>query len=134
MRWNQPGLPVLYFASSPGVALLEMANYIPSPRLVPQSYQLGICELPDDVSCETITIEQMPQDWAKYPYPASTQKLGSEWLTRSTSLCLRVPSVAIPAGLEEIVVINPKHRAIASLKLVDVKEDLYNKRAFQGIE
>lgn len=34
-RWNSPGHPVLYFALSASTALLEMANYIPSPRLVP---------------------------------------------------------------------------------------------------
>nr|WP_255346721.1 RES family NAD+ phosphorylase [Synechococcus sp. PCC 7336] len=133
-RWNQPGLPVLYFASSPAVALLEMANYLPSPRLVPKSYRLGIYELPEDVSCETLTIAQMPKDWAKYPYPASTQAMGSDWLTRSTSLCLLVPSAAIPAGLEQIVAINPNHPEIGSLKRVDVKTDLYNERAFQGIK
>lgn len=132
-RWNRPGLPVLYFASSSAVALLEMANYLPSPRLVPKSYRLGIYELPDDLLRGTLTIEQMPKDWAKFPYPASTQTMGSEWLTQMTSLCLQVPSVAIPAGLEQIVVINPKHPAISSLRRVDVKTDLFNKRAFQGI-
>ncbi|MFT4927875.1 MAG: RES domain-containing protein, partial [Phenylobacterium sp.] len=44
-RWNLPGVPVMYFALSPSVALLEMANYLPSPRLVPASYRLGIYEL-----------------------------------------------------------------------------------------
>ena len=34
-RWNSAGLPVLYFALSPATVLLEMANYLPSPRLVP---------------------------------------------------------------------------------------------------
>lgn len=38
-RWNKAGIPVLYFALSPAVALLEMGNYLPSPRLVPKSYR-----------------------------------------------------------------------------------------------
>jgi hypothetical protein len=43
-RWNSPGYPVLYFALSASTALLEMANYIPSPRLVPPSYMTsGMC-------------------------------------------------------------------------------------------
>lgn len=132
-RWNQPGLPVLYFSASPAVALLEMANYLPSPRLVPKSYRLGIYELPDDISQTILDIEQMPADWAKYPYPASTQTIGSEWLVRSTSLCLMVPSAAVPVGLEYIVVVNPRHPDRDQLKLIDVKADLYNSRAFQGI-
>ena len=133
-RWNQPGLAALYFAASPAVALLELANYLPLPRLVPKSYRLGIYELPDEVPSETLTIEQMPLDWAQYPYPGGTQAMGGNWLMRATSLCLHVPSAAVPAGLEAIVVINPKHPAISELKQVDLKIDLYNERAFRGIQ
>lgn len=133
-RWNRARLPVLYFASSPAVALLEMANYLPSPRLVPKSYRLGIYQLPDPTSCVTLSTEQMPEDWAQYPYPASTQEIGSEWLIEMKSLCLFVPSAAIPAGLEQMVVVNPRHPEIASLKRIDTKSDLYNTRAFQGIQ
>ncbi|MEM9154933.1 MAG: RES family NAD+ phosphorylase [Cyanobacteria bacterium P01_F01_bin.33] len=132
-RWNQPGFSVLYFAPSPAVALLEMANYLPSPRLVPKNYRLGIYELPDEVSCKTLEIADMPPDWAKYPYPASTQAIGSEWLREGASLCLFVPSAAVPSGLEQVVVVNPMHPEIATLKLVDVRAHLYNDRAFQGI-
>ena len=41
-RWNAAGIPALYFAETASVAMLEMANYLPSPRLVPTSYRLGI--------------------------------------------------------------------------------------------
>ncbi len=40
-RWNSKGYPALYFALSPATAMLEMANYLPSPRLVPADYRLG---------------------------------------------------------------------------------------------
>ena len=32
-RWNEAGLAVLYFAETASVAMLEMANYLPSRRL-----------------------------------------------------------------------------------------------------
>ena len=32
-RWNAAGVPALYFAETASVAMLEMANYLPSPRL-----------------------------------------------------------------------------------------------------
>lgn len=132
-RWNLPGIPVLYFASTPAVALLEMANYLPSPRLVPKTYRLGVYEISDTVACEALTIENMPEDWAEYPYPSSTQKIGSQWLLQANSLCLSVPSIAIPAGMENIIIVNPNHAQIGSLKLLFVESDLYNRRAFQGI-
>lgn len=133
-RWNLAGIPVLYFASTPSVALLEMANYLPSPRLVPKSYRLGIYELPDSVSCISLTVENLPKNWAEYPYPSSTQKIGSRWLNENNSLCLSVPSVATPAGMENIIVVNPNHPQIVDLKLIAVVSDLYNERAFRGID
>ncbi|NJL50986.1 MAG: RES family NAD+ phosphorylase [Hydrococcus sp. SU_1_0] len=132
-RWNQPGIPVLYFASTPSVALLEMANYLPNPRLIPDDYRLGIYNLPDTVSSQTLTVNNLPQDWSRYPYPSSTQKIGSQWLNEGSSLILFVPSVAVPAGLENIAVINPRHPDINKLKLSSVESDLYNDRAFKGL-
>ena len=132
-RWNKPGIPVLYFASTPSVALLEMANYLPSPRLIPADYRLGIYHLPDTVSSQTLTGDRLPQDWSRYPYPLSTQEIGSQWLNEGNSLIQFVPSVAVPAGLENIAVVNPRHPEIEQLKLASVKSSLYNDRAFKGL-
>ena len=132
-RWNKSGIPVLYFASTPSVALLEMANYLPSPKLIPIDYRLGIYHLPDTVSSQTLTVERLPQDWSRYPYPLSTQEIGSQWLNEGSSLILFVPSVAVPAGLENIAVVNPRHPEIDRLKLASVESSLYNDRAFRGI-
>jgi len=133
-RWNSPGIPVLYFGCTPSVALLEMANYITSPRLVPKNYRLGIYELSDTSSSKTLTVKNMPSDWTNFPDPLSTQTIGTKWLLSNNSLCLIVPSVAVPAGMENIAVINPNHPEIEDLKLSSVESDLYNKRAFQGIK
>ena len=131
-RWNSAGLPVLYFALSPATALLEMANYIPSPRLVPPSYRLGIYELPEQVKLDLFDSEQLPDDWAQYPYPKSTQTIGDQWLRSCETLGLRVPSTAVSAGLEQIVLINPRHPQIKELQLMDSINELYNKRSFMG--
>ena len=132
-RWNEPGIPVLYFATTPSVALLEMANYLPSPRLIPADYRLGIYHLPDNISSKTVTVKNLSSDWSRYPYPSSTQALGSQWLNEGISLILFVPSVAVPAGLENIAVINPRHPEINRIKLASIESSLYNDRAFQGI-
>ena len=132
-RWNLPRIPVLYFASTPSVALLEMANYLPNPRLIPANYRLGIYHLPDTVSSKTIRVEKLFLDWSRYPYPSSTQALGSQWLNDGSSLILFVPSVAVPAGLENIAVVNPRHPQINRLKLASVESSLYNDRAFKGL-
>lgn len=132
-RWNSAGLPVLYFALSPSTALLEMSNYIPSPRLVPPSYRLGIYNLPDTVSLDELEVSTLPSNWADFPYPLSTQQIGSKWLKDCKKLALIVPSTAVPAGLEKIIIVNPSHSEIKKLTLTKKIKDLFNKRTFQGI-
>ena len=133
-RWNSAGLPVLYFTLSPATALLEMANYIPSPRLVPPSYRLGIYELPEQVELDQLSTSQLPDDWAHYPYPKSTQMLGDQWLSACETLGLLVPSTAVSAGLEQIVLINPRHPQIKDIQLTQSIKELYNKRSFMGLD
>ena len=129
-RWNSPKLPVLYFALSPSVAMLEMANYFPSPRLVPKFYVLATYTL--EQAPEIKELKSLPNDWADYPYPVSTQKIGSDWLKSKSSLGLLVPSCAVPAGLENIIILNPNHPDISKIKLISTSSDIYNSRAFNA--
>ena len=131
-RWNRVGLPVIYMAFSPAVAMLEMANYIPSPRLVPKTYALGIYSLTARVSAATLSIKELPDNWLHFPCPAATQKIGSQWLESKKALLLRVPSSAVAEGLEDIAVINPLHPDIGKLSLESVQHSIYNLRAFSG--
>jgi RES domain-containing protein len=130
-RWNLKAYPVLYFALSPSVAMLEMANYLPSPRLVPKNYRLGVYHLPEQY-IEHFSAP-LTEEWAEYPYPLSTQILGSQWLSKSSNTALVLPSAATPNGLESIAMLNPLHGGIKQLALVKSYQDIFNKRAFTGL-
>ncbi len=132
-RWNSPGQAVIYFAASPATALLEMANYLPSPSLIPKSYRLGIYKLDESASTNVLPDNKLPDDWAQFPYPVSTQKTGSDWLDKCDEFGLFVPSSAVPLGLEKIMVANPLHPDITYLKLVSSTAELFNKRTFSGL-
>lgn len=132
-RWNSAGRPALYFACSAAVALLEMAHYLPSPRLIPASYRLGVYQLPDDVPVDVLSDDSLPDGWAEYPWPRATQALGDAWLAAGTGLILTLPSCAVAGGLERSALFNPRHADAGKLKLVRVIEHLYNERAFAGI-
>ena len=132
-RWNRAGQPVLYFALSSATALLEMANYLPSPRLVPDTFRLGIYEIPNSLAAHTLPDTLLPADWAAFPYPISTQTIGGDWLDKSEEVGLLVPSAAVPQGLERIIVINPRHQGSQYIQLIDSSPDLYNKRTFSGV-
>lgn len=132
-RWNRIAQPVLYFALSPATVLLEMANYLPSPRLIPDNYRLGIYEYPDVLPIHTLPDSLLPSDWALFPYPASTQTIGGDWLDSGKEVALLVPSAAVPQGLERIMVINPLHKECSRIRLIESTADLYNKRTFTGV-
>lgn len=131
-RWNLAGVPVLYFALSPATALLEMGHYLPSPDLVPSSYRLGVYELPDDSCLKAISDQSLPSDWAEYPYPLSTQKLGSKWLRDRQVSGIIVPSCAVPLQVEKSVVLDPLHPHVSQLTLIEQTANLYNGRLFAG--
>ena len=132
-RWNEPGVPALYFAETAAVAMLEMANYLPSPRLVPASYRMGVFELSADVSVERWSRDQLPEDWRDFPYPASTQRRGTDWLLRGEAPCIAIPSSAVPGGLESIVLVSPRRLQGTSIHLLGVLTDLYNPKAFASL-
>jgi RES domain-containing protein len=132
-RWNEPGLPVLYFACSPSISLLEMANYIPSPRLIPASYRLGEYDWPDDIAVDRLEIDELPKDWNIHPFPASTQVIGSNWLRKSHKAGLIVPSTTSPFGSEYIMLVNPTHPDAKRIALLKSIEKIYSDRIFGGL-
>ena len=132
-RWNRAGVPVLYFAVSAAVAMLEMAHHLPSPRLVPPGYRMGVFEASDRLRMDRWSIEDLPADWSAFPYPASTQELGSTWLLSGKAELLAVPSTAIPGGLDDIVLASPARLGPKTVCLVETLADLYSDRAFAQI-
>ena len=101
-RWNEPGFPIVYFAETPSVAMLEMAHYLPSPRLVPPGYRLGVYEVSDDVALERWHVHDLPEGWDRYPHPRSTERdvASRAWANRHDFLHLRIGHAARhPAGL-----------------------------------
>ncbi|PMR71742.1 RES family NAD+ phosphorylase [Halomonas heilongjiangensis] len=130
-RWNLSGQPALYFGTSAAVAMLEMGNYIPSPKLVPKGYVLGTFDVAS-TAIETVELTDLPDDWDQFPYPKCTQQLGSAFLARNQNLILLVPSCAA-AGLDQIAVVNPLHPDISTITLVDTNDQIYNTRLFKGL-
>jgi RES domain-containing protein len=132
-RWNLPGTPVLYFGLSAAVAMLEMANYTSSPRMVPSSYRLAVYEIPEDAQIDRLDQEDWPEDWSHFPYPDSTQAIGDQWLREGQSFGLIVPSCAVSGGLGEIMVVNPAHESVRQIRLIETRSDIFNPRAFVGV-
>ena len=129
-RWNRAGIPALYFAASAAVAMLEMAQHLPSPRLVPASYRMGVFEASDKLRLDRWGTEELPANWRSFPYPDSTQALGSDWLLLGQAELLALPSAAIPGGLGDIVLASPARLGPGDVRLIETLADLYSPRTF----
>lgn len=129
-RWNVAGVPVLYFAESASIAMLEMANYLPSPRLVPATYRLGVYEVASSASITRWPVRDLPKDWDEFPHSQWTRKEGTEWLLHGRESLLCVPSAAVPGGLGNIVLASPQRLAPPGIRLAEALEHIYDSRAF----
>ncbi|QOL25234.1 RES family NAD+ phosphorylase [Thalassotalea sp. LPB0316] len=132
-RWNSPGHPVIYFGLDMATALVEAANYHPSPRLIPASHCKAIYQLPDDVEVEHLELKNLANNWQEMPYPLCTQLMGDEFLKSNRALVLFLPSVAV--GIEDysMAVVNPLHPDITKLKLIETIQPVYSPRMFKGL-
>lgn len=110
-RWNPPGKPVVYLATSISLAILEIMVHLQSSLLL-QSYTLLSIEIPDEMLPQ-VERAQLQDDWKDPSPPDSTQSLGEAWLQAETSVGLRVPSVIVPTEFN--VIVNPLHPEFAAL-------------------
>jgi RES domain-containing protein len=96
-RWTSPGLPVVNFASEPGLAVLVVLRYLPRDLAgIDQDYLLGWTET-----------EAVPE---RLPYdsdPIIKRQRGDDWLTSGRSLFAAVTSAVLPET--DIIMMNPRH-------------------------
>ncbi len=111
-RWNPPGWPAVYTASSRALAALEVLVHLPKPLRV-VAFALHRIEF-DDSAVETLAAAALPRDWTQFPPPVGTQEAGRAWLGRSERPVLAVPSVLLPE--ETNYILNPRHPAFAQFR------------------
>ena len=134
-RWNHAGQPVIYFATDMATALVEAANYVPSPQLIPATYCKAIYEIDGEIPMIYLPPEDLPADWDAMPYPASTQAIGSLFLDNVSAALLMVPSVGVGVATEyNVAVANPNHPSIKSISLIDTIQPVYSHRMFKGLD
>lgn len=114
-RWNALGLPILYAANTPSLAMLETIAHIHDFNLPQLKYLISIeIEDSDWKARETLEIDDLPAGWNAIPHENKTVLIGSEWLQQCKSLVLCVPSAITPE--ETVVLVNPQHPRSKALK------------------
>ena len=105
-RWNSPGLPILYCASSLSLAMLEVLVHSKRQQLK-SAFAFAEITIPEKAQMISITAQELPEDWNHYPASDSLKQMGNQWLRSLETLALRVPSAVNP--FEENVLLNPLH-------------------------
>jgi RES domain-containing protein len=104
-RWNLPGTPAIYAATSFAAAVLEVLVHLNIGRVPPNLRYVEIT-VPDDAPMNKLTVEQVAE-WDALPAGPS-RAVGDRWLRDRTGLVLLVPSV-VTRGLDHNAVVNPLH-------------------------
>jgi RES domain-containing protein len=104
-RWNSPGTAMVYTAGSVSLATLELLVHLDNTSVLPS---FSICAVDfDDSLVKLLDPAILPPDWKQSPPPTSLGTISDNWISRGSSVVLRVPSAVIEN--ENNYLINPAH-------------------------
>jgi RES domain-containing protein len=127
-RWNRPGTPAIYAATSYASAVLEILVHVNIGR-VPAGFRYVSIDIPDDASVDRLDPGEVP-GWDTTP-PFAAREAGDEWLRRGAGLVLLVPS-AVTGGLDSNTLNNPLHRDYARIVVSEERPALWDPRLMGG--
>ena len=105
-RWNNPGVPVVYLASSRALAALEIIVHLEDGRLLADSFSFIPVVIPESL-VEYFDVRRLPVQWDAPAPTFASQSVGDEWTRSQRSAALAVPSAVI--GKELNYLLNPNH-------------------------
>ena len=114
-RWHRRGVPMVYAADQPATALLETLVHAGRGDLVQAEYVLFRIHLEEETHVLRLPGDQRPEDWRAWPWPASTQRIGSFWHEQQASVALAVPSAVVP--IHTNVLLNIQHPDFSALTI-----------------
>lgn len=114
-RWNPPGLPMVYCASSLSLAVLELLVHV-DPADLPADLIAIELEFPEDPPLRRLLPGDLPLPWREEAGRSALQALGREWLQTGAEGGLVVPSVIVPA--ETHLLINPGHPGCPRIRVL----------------
>ncbi len=126
-RWNHKGTPVLYTCQSRALAAMELAVHITLSTIRNDFVMLTI-EIPE-TPIDILAFKRLPEDWKQYPFPMSTQSVGTKWLTENSGLVLQVPSVVIEGDYNFLI--NPFHPLFIRVRIIESKAFEFDTRLLE---
>jgi len=112
-RWNSPGVPVVYVASTRALAVLEMAVHLDRSTLL-ASFVLIPCHF-DEHLVTTIDSSMLPAEWRRSPAPPELAIIGDDWVEHAGSAVLLVPSAIVEQ--ETNFLLNTRHPGFSRIRI-----------------
>jgi RES domain-containing protein len=123
-RWNNRGSSCIYTAESRALAVLEYTVNV-NIEDIPRALSITTFEIPG-TGIHELKEADLPGNWKDMPAPASTKDLGTNLLNAASTLIIKVPSIVI---IDEFnYLLNPAHIDSRNIKMVDVKDFVYDVR------
>jgi RES domain-containing protein len=128
-RWNERGVFILYTASHRSLALLEVLVHM-GESYPEEDYAIVTLEIPDE-NITFLDAKILPDDWFKVLKPGELATFTDEWLQKTTSVAIGVPSAVV---LQETnYLINPLHPDFQEVKIKNIERFNFDKRLFKDV-
>lgn len=125
-RWNRIGTPLVYASTTRALACLETIVHLAKKPLPLNRYLVRISVPAAAWSVATELDPATLVGWDAEPAGKASLDWGTSWASSAATLLARVPSVVVPEEFN--VLINPGHRAAASVQASKVRKWLYDTR------
>jgi RES domain-containing protein len=126
-RWNSKGTPMVYTSQNRSLCTAEIAVHTPLGN-IPTDYKLVSIKVPDNAIVKEIYEDDLPLDWNSIPHSFSTQKIVDSFISASTHLLLKVPSVIVKGEFNFLI--NPRHRASNEIAIHSIEDFKFDSRLF----
>lgn len=126
-RWNSVGVELIYTASNRSLAMAEVAVHFTLATL-PDDYTMVTLFIPDRLRIATVRAKSLPENWNSFPYPASTQQIGNQFVRDQTCCLLKTPSAVVQGDFN--ILLNPAHPDFRSIRIKKIEKFPFDKRIF----
>lgn len=125
-RWNNRGTPMIYTAANRALCVAEIAVHTPL-GIIPHDYKLITLEFPEKLA-SALDVSCLEPDWNDFPPTEATQQIGDRFIREGRSLALKVPSAVVNGEFNFLI--NPRHRDISQLRILENQPFSFDKRLF----
>ncbi|MEH6747968.1 MAG: RES family NAD+ phosphorylase [Maribacter arcticus] len=128
-RWNSLNTYLVYTASSRALAILEVSVHLDLSEDLPNDRYYVEIDIPDEIQILELNESDLPNNWNSKPPIPQTQFIGDGFVNSNEFAVLKVPSSIVPP--EYNYLINPKHRDVSKIKVIQKEIMEFDKRTKQ---